>query len=156
MAGCELRRFTDDDIPFLRAVYAATRAAEMELVSWTDEQKDAFLDMQFKAQHTHYLAHFAQAQFDIVERAGQSIGRLYVDRRPDTLHVLDIALLPEQRSQGIGTALMHALMDEAARTSGRVTLYVEHFNPALLWYLRLGFRVVDQGEVYALMEWTAQ
>ena len=46
-------------------------------------------------------------------------------------------------------------MAEAAQADKRVSIHVEHVNPALRLYTRLGFRpVADQG-VYVLMEWSA-
>ena len=41
-----LRPCTDDDLPFLLEVYASTRADEMAIVPWTDEEKQAFVRMQ--------------------------------------------------------------------------------------------------------------
>ena len=86
---------------------------------------------------------------------GSPVGRWYVHRRADTLHVMDIALLPEFQRQGIGTALIGALMHEAMDSTRRITLYVEIFNTALRWYERLGFRPIDEEGVNLLMEWKA-
>jgi ribosomal protein S18 acetylase RimI-like enzyme len=150
-----LRPITPSDMDFLLRVYASTRAEEMALVDWPDAQKTAFLTMQFQAQHSHYQAHYHGAQFDIIERDGLPVGRWYVHRRANTLHVMDIALLPDCRRQGIGTALIGALMREAARSTGCITLYVEVFNTALKWYERLGFHPIDEEGVNLLMEWKA-
>jgi len=43
------------DESFLLTVCASTRSKEMAVVSWSDEQKRAFLEMQFQAQHNYYL-----------------------------------------------------------------------------------------------------
>jgi ribosomal protein S18 acetylase RimI-like enzyme len=84
---------------------------------------------------------------------GAEAGRLYVRRTDDEVHVLDIALLPEFRDRGIGTALLHELMDEAAGAGRVASIYVEQTNRALSLYRRLGFEpVADQG-IYMLMEW---
>ena len=150
-----LRPISPSDMEFLLGVYASTRADEMKLVDWPDMQKKNFLTMQFQAQHSHYQAHYHGAQFDIIERDGMAVGRWYMHRRPETLHVMDIALLPEHRGQGIGTALINALMQEATRSTGRITLYVEVFNTALKWYQRLGFHPTGEEGVNLLMEWKA-
>ena len=148
-----LRPITPCDMDFLFRVYTSTRADEMKLVDWPDAQKTAFLTMQFQAQHGHYQAHYRGAQFDVIERDGVPVGRWYVHRRTDTLHVMDIALLPDCRRQGIGTALIGALMLEAMDSVGRITLYVEIFNTALRWYERLGFHPIGEEGVNLLMEW---
>jgi ribosomal protein S18 acetylase RimI-like enzyme len=69
------------------------------------------------------------------------------------LRVIDIALVPECRGQGIGTALIRSLMAEARAGGADVTLYVERFNPAFRLYTRLGFEPVEDGPVYALLRW---
>src|SRR3712207_2371416 len=42
-------------------------------------------------------------------------GRLDVARWPDELRIVDIALLPEHRNAGVGTALLRELQAKAAR-----------------------------------------
>jgi hypothetical protein len=53
-AGMTFRRIADADLPFLARLYASTRTEELAAVPWSAEQKAAFLDMQFRAQHAHY------------------------------------------------------------------------------------------------------
>jgi hypothetical protein len=43
-------------------------------------QKDAFLRMQFHAQHTYYHQQFPDAAYDVVESDGVPVGRLDVGR----------------------------------------------------------------------------
>ena len=150
-----LRPLTVDDRDFLYRVYASTRADEMQLVDWNDDQKRAFLEMQFHAQHTYYMQQYTQAEFQIILLEGEPIGRLYVDRRPDEIHLIDIALLPEYRGQGVGSFFLQQLMDEARRTGLALRIHVEHFNPALRLYTRLGFQKIGDTGVYFLMEWLA-
>jgi predicted GNAT family acetyltransferase len=67
---------------------------------------------------------------------------------------VDIALVPEFRNAGIGTALLRDLLAEGAAAGKRVSIHVERFNPALRLYARLGFRQVEDKGVYLLLEWT--
>jgi ribosomal protein S18 acetylase RimI-like enzyme len=151
-----LRPITDGDGPFLFRVYASTREAELAPVPWTPAQKEAFLRMQFNAQHAHYRADYRGAQRSIIVRDGAPAGRLYVDRREGELRIVDISLLPEHRGAGIGGALLRELQDEAARARKPLTIHVERNNPALRLYARLGFQVVEGGDaIYQLMEWRA-
>ena len=71
---------TDEDLPFVEALYASTRAAEMALTGWPPEQQRAFLAQQHRAQHHHYRAYHAGAEWLIIERDGAPIGRLYLAR----------------------------------------------------------------------------
>jgi ribosomal protein S18 acetylase RimI-like enzyme len=143
---------TAGDEAFLYQVYASTRQEEMALVDWDDAQKQAFLRMQFHAQHTFYHAEFPNASYQLILRQDTPVGRLYVDRREHDFCILDITLLPEYRRQGIGGELLQQVLAEADRAGKPVRIHVERFNPALRLYERLGFcQVSDQG-VYYLME----
>jgi len=143
----------DADRPFLCALYASTRENEMRLLDWTEEQKNSFLTQQFDAQHHYYHEQFSAADFLVVEREGKAIGRIYLDRRPDELRLIDIALIPEVRNRGLGKALLLDLLDEGQATSLPVRIHVEQFNPAMRLYLRLGFKTVEDQGVYQLLEW---
>jgi len=147
------RPSTDADLAFLHAVYASTRAAELAVLDWSDEQKQDFLKMQFHAQHTFYHQNFPDAQYDVLEQDGVPIGRIYVDNRASEVRLMDIALLPQFQSQGIGSSLIKGLMKDAAATGLPITLHVEVFNRAQQLYLRLGFRRVQDDGLYILMEW---
>jgi ribosomal protein S18 acetylase RimI-like enzyme len=149
-----LRPFTQDDLEFLFRVYASSREEELAVVPWSDEEKEAFLRQQFNAQHTYYQEHFADARYDVILKGDTPIGRLYVDRQPDEIRVIDIALLAEHRGGGIGSGFVREIMDEAGATGKAVRLHVEKNNPAKRLYFRLGFRDIEDVGVYDLMEWT--
>jgi ribosomal protein S18 acetylase RimI-like enzyme len=148
-----LRPIAAHDDAFLCALYGGTRADEMALLDWSAKEKNAFLRMQFDAQHRHYQTHFPNAAFWIIELEGEPIGRLYVDRRVDEIRLIDVALLPVYRNRGLGSALMRELLDEATSAGKSVRLHVESFNPAHRLYTRLGFCKLDSNGVYEFMEW---
>lgn len=141
----------DDD--FLLAVYASTRAQEMAMVPWTPEQKDAFVRMQFAAQTQHYGAEFPRASHDIICMQGVPVGRIYLDRGEEALHILDITVLPGHRSQGAGSYLLKQLMDEAGQSGKSVSINVENFNPSLRLFERLGFQRASENGFHLLMRW---
>lgn len=147
------RPITDRDQPLLRRIYASTRAAEMAAVPWTEPEKMAFVSAQFEAQHKYYREVFPNAEFSILEKNGEPIGRLYLDRRADEHRLIDIALLPEFRGKGLGSELMKRVLDEARGAAKLVRIHVEHNNPAMRLYLRLGFEKIEDQGVYYLMEW---
>jgi ribosomal protein S18 acetylase RimI-like enzyme len=152
--GLTLRPVEEADEPFLYRVYASTREAELALTGWDEGQREAFLRQQFDAQQAHYGQHYRDAAFQVVLRDGVPAGRLYVARWADEIRIVDIALLPQFRNAGIGTALLRGLLEEGATTGKRVSIHVERFNPALRLYARLGFRLVEDKGVYLLLEWT--
>jgi ribosomal protein S18 acetylase RimI-like enzyme len=152
--GLTFRRITDADLPFLARVYASTRAEELAATSMTDAQKAAFLDQQFRGQHAHYQKYYPKADWLVMSRAGEDIGRLYIERWPSQQRIIDIAFLPEHRGKGFGDALLRDLMDEAAACGKAVSIHVEKFNPAMRLYRRLGFVTEEDKGVYDLMRWT--
>lgn len=140
---------------FLYRVYASTRAAEMALVAWTDEQKQAFLWQQFTAQTQHYLTYYPQAEYYLICRDDVAMGRLILNYAEQQLVVIDIALLPEFRNTGLGTAILNKLMEEARQKGLSIVLRVEFFNPALRLYTRLGFvKTREVNSVYYELVWT--
>ena len=152
--GFAVRPETDDDVPFLMALYVSTRTEELAPVPWTAAQKVAFLAGQFHAQRQHYRTHIPACAFLVIERNGAPVGRLYLEPRQTQLHLVDVALTPDQRGAGVGTALLKALIERAHREGKAVGIFVEHFNPALRLYRRLGFTEIQDTGVYLEMELT--
>ena len=149
------RPIAPDDMEFLYAVYASTRAEELAVVDWTPEQKAAFLRDQFDAQHRAYQETYEGSDFLVILMHDRPIGRLYVARWDKEIRIIDIALLPAYRNGGTGSAILNGLLAEGAREAKRVTIHVEMFNPALRLYERLGFRKLDEHGVYHFMSWSA-
>ncbi|MEA2572784.1 MAG: hypothetical protein QOH93_82 [Chloroflexia bacterium] len=148
-----LRPIEPGDMEFLYWVYASTREAELAVTVWDDAQKETFLQMQFNAQHTYYREYYPNASFQVILCDGQPAGRLYVDRWPDQIRVMDIALLAQFRNAGVGTRLLNDLLAEGALSGKPVTIHVEMYNPAMRLYERLGFSKIGERGVYYLMEW---
>jgi ribosomal protein S18 acetylase RimI-like enzyme len=156
MMPLHLRLVRPDDQDFLFQVYASTRAEEMALVNWDAAQQHAFLQMQFNAQTQHYRIQYPHAEYSIILRDQAAIGRLIVNRADDEIMLMDIALLPEYRNVGLGTALICDFMDEARSTRKPLRLHVETYNPAQRLYERLGFVNTSETGIYRAMEWTAE
>lgn len=150
-----LRPIDAADHAFLRSVYAATRAEEIAMAGWDAGSADAFIGMQFDAQHSFYRKRYPAGQFDLVLDGDTPLGRLYVSREAQRIHVIDIALLPAFRRRGTGSALLADLMSEAGARGAAVTIHVELNNPAMSLYQRLGFREISSAGFHRLMEWRA-
>jgi GNAT superfamily N-acetyltransferase len=148
-----LRDASAEDEPFLREVYAGTRALELSLVPWDNEQREAFLKFQFDAQHSYYREQFPEASHQIILKDGAPAGRLYVFRKADEIKILDLTILPQHRNAGIGTSLMRDLLAEGSRTGKPVSIWVEQFNPSQTLFQRLGFATIQDDGYNNLMEW---
>jgi ribosomal protein S18 acetylase RimI-like enzyme len=140
------------DRAFLVQVYGSTRADELALLPWTDEQKAGFVAHQFEAQDIHYRTHYDGAAFDVIEVGGRRAGRLYVHRGPREIRIVDIALMPAFRGRGVGTRLLRGLIAEAEDGGRKLSIHVEMNNPARRLYERLGFRPAGEHGVHVLME----
>jgi ribosomal protein S18 acetylase RimI-like enzyme len=147
-----LREALESDRPLLFQLYASTRQEELARVPWTDAQKQAFLEMQFAAQVRGYAASNPDATHEVICADGLAVGRLYLDRRPDCLHIMDITIAPESRSAGIGSEVLRRLLEEADHAGKSVSIYVESFNPSLRLFERLGFRTKSVDGFLVLLE----
>jgi ribosomal protein S18 acetylase RimI-like enzyme len=143
-----LRRSGPEDAAFLLRVYAATRAEELAIVPWTGAERDAFLRQQFAAQDACWGERRPGALRYVIEVGGRRAGRLYVDRTAEEIRIVDIALLPEFRGAGAGTALLRDLLAEGEAAGLPVTIHVERGNRARGLYRRLGFAWVAGAGVY--------
>ena len=149
-----LRPVQSADEDFLLRVYASTREGEMAMVPWPLEQKAAFVRTQFEAQSRHYRAQFPRAEYSIIAHQGRDVGRLWVARKPDGIHILDVTLLPQFRGAGLGRLLVQQLQEEGSRSALPVSIYVESFNPSLRLFEKLGFRKKNETGVHCLLQWT--
>lgn len=153
--GISYRPMGAADEAFAAALYASTRAAEMAATGWPEATRAAFLAQQHRAQHLHYRAVHPDGEWLIVAQGARDIGRLYLGGGGEELRLIEIALLPEHRGAGIGSAII-ADVQAQARSEGRyVSLHVEPGNPARGLYERLGFVVVTSDMTTVRMEWRA-
>ena len=146
-SGLSLRAARESDLPFLRDLYAESRAAELAPVPWPAPVKRAFCDSQFALQHRHYVAHCIPAAFLVVLFEGRPVGRLYLHWTPDGLHIVDILLDAATRGRGIGSALLHWTQTAALGAgAGTLSLHVERHNDgAYRLYRQLGFHEGEGG-----------
>ena len=148
-----LRPITTDDEPFLLELYAGTRLTELELIPWDENQKRAFIRMQFDARQKQYGETYPSAESSMILQRGEPIGTLVVARRDREIVLVDIALLPQHRNAGIGTHLVKALLEEATVAGKTVRLRVLAGNPAVRMYERVGFRKTNDNGAYLEMNW---
>lgn len=154
LSNITLRPAGPDDYEFLVEVYGSTRAEELALVPWNNEQRDAFIRSQFNAQQEHYLKTYPGATHDIIVSNGRPVGRLYVARLDHEIRIIDITLLPAERNVGIGSYLIKQLLEDAKQTGKITRIYVEEFNPSLRLFQRLGFSPSEQHGIHLLLQWS--
>lgn len=149
-----LRPEQDEDRVFRFRLFCDSRLPEWYAVQLEPAVREQLMRHQFEAQTATYAARFPRARFDIIEFGGEKIGRIVVNRPGDVVHIVDQAIVPALRNCGIGTAIMHALMLEAADSQLPVRLKVADANdPSLRLYRRLGFVPIQAIPAYIELEW---
>ena len=151
--GVTYRNLEESDLPFAGALYASTRTEELAPTGWTEEVKSAFLEQQHQAQHRHYQAHYPGAEWLIVEKDGNAVGRIYLQEGESDIRLIDIALLPAYRRAGIGGAMIGDLLEWAGAMGKSISLHVEPNNPIRPFYLRTGFETLALNGAYEAMRW---
>ena len=150
-----LRPERPEDEPFLFTVYAGTRQEELDATGWPPVVREAFLNMQFKAQRQGYRSSFPQADFQIILANGNAVGRMVVNRATGEIVLVDIALMPEHRGHGIGTALLQQLVCEAEASGRPLRLSVIKGQRAGRLYQRMGFKKIGESDLRDELEWRA-
>jgi ribosomal protein S18 acetylase RimI-like enzyme len=145
-----LRDTTPEDQDFLLNVYASTRLDELAVTGWDDNQKLAFIRMQFLVRERSW----PEVDSKIILLNGHPVGRMLVDRSDAEILLRDIALLTEYRNAGIGSRLLQDLMNEAAAARKLISLHVLSTSPAVRFYERLGFtKTSTEPAAYLEMKW---
>ncbi len=149
-----LRPVAAEDEPLLLEIYASTRADELAQIHWADAQREAFLRMQLAARDRSYRMYYEGLEDRVILFENRPAGRLLVVRGEDEFRLADIALLPEYRHAGLGTALVQELMSEAGRRGLPLRLQVEKSNAqARRLYKRLGFATTGENDTHFQMEY---
>lgn len=153
MTMITLRPATPADQDFMLELYASTRA-DLAALDCDATLRGQLIRMQCEAQQAHYRAHYPRAQASlIIDTDGAPIGRLYVDRGPHEIRLIDISLLPRHRRRGVGQLLLRALMAEGDQAALPVRLSVLSGNPAMHLYERLGFEADGMMGAHHSMAW---
>jgi len=149
-----LRPVQDCDEAFLLKVFASTREAERDAVRWEVAEWKMFIQLQSRGQHAQYAIRFPTAAYDIILCNSEPVGRIWVHHASDEILLLDIAILPEYRSRGIGTYLIKGLQESARAACVPLRHSVELTNPrARMLYERLGFVAIATSGLHTLMQW---
>jgi GNAT superfamily N-acetyltransferase len=141
-----LRPETDADGWLLEALFADLRAVELSLLP-DEPMRHAFIRQQVDARERGWRDAWPDADRLVIVVADEPVGRLLVDVAVDGMHVVDVALLPGRRGQGIGTAVLDAVLSQADARGAPCELSVDRGSPAKRLYERLGFVEVSCDEL---------
>ncbi|MBF0296435.1 MAG: GNAT family N-acetyltransferase [Magnetococcales bacterium] len=138
---------------FLATLHRQSRD-DLWLIDGPEEFIRMVIDQQRDMQTTGYEKNHPDAMDLVIEKLGVSIGRVRVSFMEREVRVLEIALLPEARQKGFGTAVLRALQQAATRVMTPLTLCVMRHNPAArTFYHTLGFRQAASHPMFDLLVW---
>jgi ribosomal protein S18 acetylase RimI-like enzyme len=123
----------------------------MEHLKLISEQLKAFLKMQYQSQRQAYRQQYAHMECFLIVYKEFKVGKFLISKAGQEWVIIDIALLPDYQNQGIGTYLIQQFLKEAALSGASVRLSVLLSNQARRLYERLGFEVIAEHQLYAIM-----
>jgi len=131
------RQATPEDFDFCAKLYFAA----ME-----ETTRELNLDMQ--AHIADFRDRRSAAETRVIRRDGADIGwvQAAAEVGADALFLKQLFVDAALQRLGVGTQVMHRLIDEAAHAGRAVTLAVVKTNPALRLYRRLGFTITHEDE----------
>lgn len=149
-----VRSVAPEDENFLLALYASTRAAELDQAQWQEGQREQFVKWQFDMQRKEYDSRFPDAEYAVILIDEQRAGRIWIGEDEKQIRLLDIAILPQFQNRGLGTLLLQQLIREAraAKKPLRHMVFVLN-DQAHRFYERLGFVIIEDLGAYKHMEW---
>jgi len=148
------RPVNSEDEDFLLLVYKSSRGDDLRGLGWDEDRIDEFLGMQYQAQQKFYESDNQNTTDEVIRSDGEPAGRLIVTRSGNDIRCVDLALLPEYRSRGVGTFLLRKLQEQASAANKPLRLQVIRFNRAVGLFERLGFVRISETGTHFQMEWT--
>ncbi|MBD3886488.1 GNAT family N-acetyltransferase [Phormidium tenue FACHB-886] len=127
-----LRSASESDREFL---YALHRTTMREVIDNTWGWDDAW-------QRSDFDRRFGTCAVSIIDIHGRAVGGLWLEATPDSLHIVELQLVPEMQGKGIGSAVVQHVIQQGIDRGLPVTLSVVPANSrAQRLYERLGFEV---------------
>lgn len=137
-----LRHAQAMDAEFRFHLFRSTRP-ELAALPLPEGGEANLLRIQYQAQQADYAANYPNLNTHLILCDNNPAGLVGTADKSGAFYLVDIALMPEHRNKGIGTALLRSLQSEAIRTNRPVRLTVSWDNPlAERLYKRLGFNVL--------------
>ena len=130
-----LRRAFADDFSYCKRLYFAGMNAFLEQLRLDRAAHEAGFQQQWKP-----------TQVRIIVLDGLDVGWLQSIEREDGLFIGQLFVDGAFQRRGIGTEVLHRLIDEAAQSNQPVHLNVVKSNPAVRLYMRLGFCVTHEDD----------
>jgi ribosomal protein S18 acetylase RimI-like enzyme len=149
-----LRPARTEDQEFLYRLFCAVHSEKLQLVPLSAEEKKRLVELMYQGFTQHYNSLALASDDRLVLLNNESIGRMILLQMREEIRLADLAILPQYRQRGIGSALIGQLQTESMMSKRPVRLQVARFDRALRLYQRLGFYKIDAVGPYLHLEWS--
>jgi ribosomal protein S18 acetylase RimI-like enzyme len=139
----EFREYKKTDFNFLFELLKASMREQIELTygSWDDNVEKEYL----KASIQEY-------EYKIIMLNNSTIGCVSWVEFDDSIFINELQILPEYQNNGIGTKILHGLIEYAGSQHKKVILEVLKTNTqAISLYKKLKFNIVDENSTHKTM-----
>jgi ribosomal protein S18 acetylase RimI-like enzyme len=151
----QLRRTQPEDASFLFKLFAESQD-QLDGLRTDEALWQSLIEMQYRGRQMSYTAQYPNAEDSIlVDKDGQPVGRLLLDRRPECWRIVDVAVSVASRGRGLGSGVLRQFQKDAAAAGARLELQVAPLNPARRLYERMGFCAVRVDAIAVEMTWSA-
>jgi ribosomal protein S18 acetylase RimI-like enzyme len=150
-----LRPARTDDQEFLYRLFYSVYSEKLQLVPLSAEEKKMLLELMYQGFVRHYDLLASASDDRLVLLDNESIGRMILLQTREEIRLADLAILPQYRGRGIGSALISQLQTESMMSKRPVRLQVGRFDRALTLYKRLGFHKIDAIGPHLHLEWSS-
>jgi ribosomal protein S18 acetylase RimI-like enzyme len=151
-----LRPARTDDEEFLYRLFYSVYSEKLQFILLSAEQKKTLVELMYQGFIRHYNSLAPGPDDRLVLLDNESIGRMIVLQMREEIQLADLAILPQYRRRGIGSALIGQLQTESTMSKRPVRLQVARFDSALRLYQRLGFYKTDAAGPYLHLEWSSK
>ena len=126
------------------------------------------LDLRTKTMNPHLIAsslsttvdsHMLRVKYkfehaSIIEYNRTSIGLLKIERKQDSIDLIQIQIDPLYQGRGIGKMIFEQIINEANSEKRSITLQVLKVNKAQRLYVKLGFKIMEESHDSYLMKYS--
>jgi ribosomal protein S18 acetylase RimI-like enzyme len=150
-----LRPARTDDQEFLCRLFYSVYLEKLQLVPLSAEEKKTLVKVMYQGFNRHYNSLTPDSDDRLVLLNNEPIGRMILLQMREEIRLADLAILPQYRGRGIGSALISQLQTESMMSKRPVRLQVARFDRALRLYQRLGFYKINAAGPYLHLEWSS-
>jgi GNAT superfamily N-acetyltransferase len=154
LPSLSLRPAVPADEAYLMNLYLELRLPEFSILPLTEPQLREIIFSQYRLQIAGYSSQHPGTGYAVILADGEPAGRIWVARDGGSIHIVDILIAARRRNQGIGTALIQTLQEDARQAGVPLRAWVNRANPgSLRFHQRNGFQIIREEQLDALLEW---